>query len=431
MTDVTHETTTLDRLKKPKKPKNSKKPKKPKQHGDSSGPLRVLLVSTPFRAPLGADTWVHMQIMRTLDRSAHRVMVGCVPEFEDSPTAIGELVVADTTLELLPLHGGPQRPTATGLKAALTAASTWLPAAWSIVRLLRAIRRNDIRIVHTTDRPRDALMSVAVSKLTRAKSIVHVHVLYADWMSRGLKWAIRSADARVAVSEFVRQSLLDAGLPEESTFSVLNAVDVSALQPGVGRDDVRAEFGIAEAQPVIVTVCRLFAEKGPEELIRATDRIRQTLPDVRLLIVGEDNDWRQEYRQHLERVVDDLDLRAHVRFTGRRPDVPALMAAADVFAMPSFEEPFGLVFGEAMAMERPVVALDNGGTREVVEHGRQGLLSERGDIDALVDNLLTLLQDPALRQKMGEDGRRRVLADFRIERMGSDVAAVYRSVAAW
>ena len=71
----------------------------------------------------------------------------------------------------------------------------------------------------------------------------------------------------------------------------------------------------------------------------------------------------------------ELGIEKNVIFTGPRSDIAELLAACDVFALPSFEEPFGLVFAEAMAMKRPVVALANGGTPEVVEHGKCGLLS--------------------------------------------------------
>ena len=90
--------------------------------------------------------------------------------------------------------------------------------------------------------------------------------------------------------------------------------------------------------------------------------------------------------------------------SGGDPTSPSVMAAADVFAMPSHEEPFGLVFVEAMAMRRPVVALADSGTVEVVEHGRSGLLSTWGDVDQLAADLRTLLLDPALR---AVDGRLR------------------------
>jgi glycosyltransferase involved in cell wall biosynthesis len=102
-----------------------------------------------------------------------------------------------------------------------------------------------------------------------------------------------------------------------------------------------------------------------------------------------------------------------------------LLAACDVFSLPSFEEPFGLVFAEAMAMKRPVVALDSGGTPEVVVHGQCGLLSSPGDIDTLAANLLRVLGDPALRAQFGEYGRSRIEEHFTPQRMASDFAALY------
>jgi glycosyltransferase involved in cell wall biosynthesis len=106
------------------------------------------------------------------------------------------------------------------------------------------------------------------------------------------------------------------------------------------------------------------------------------------------------------------------------------MAACDVFTMPSLEEPFGLVYLEAMAMQRPVVSLDNGGTPEVVEHGLSGLLSPPRDIDALARNIVLLLRDPALRARMGAHGRSRVLEYFNVGRMAQDAGAAYEAVLA-
>jgi glycosyltransferase involved in cell wall biosynthesis len=132
----------------------------------------------------------------------------------------------------------------------------------------------------------------------------------------------------------------------------------------------------------------------------------------------------------LKEHASELGVGENVIFTGQRSDIAALMAACDVFALPSFEEPFGLVFAEAMAMKRPVVALTNGGTPEVVEHGKCGLLSPPGDIDALATNLLTLLDDAALRAQFGEYGRSRVEQHFTPQRMASDFAALYARILA-
>ena len=139
---------------------------------------------------------------------------------------------------------------------------------------------------------------------------------------------------------------------------------------------------------------------------------------------------RTSFTDELKLLARSLGVAEHVIFTGQRSDMPALMAAADVFALPSYEEPFGLVFAEAMAMKKPVVALASGGAPEIVEQGKSGLLSARGDADALAANLLKLLRDSGLRARMGEYGRRRVEEHFALQRLARDMEQVYSAVVA-
>jgi glycosyltransferase involved in cell wall biosynthesis len=174
-----------------------------------------------------------------------------------------------------------------------------------------------------------------------------------------------------------------------------------------------------------VSVARLFRWKGHFELLSALALVKRKHPNVRLAVVGSDYPADSGTTQMLKEHASGLGIGENVVFTGQRSDIALLLAACDVFSLPSFEEPFGLVFAEAMAMKRPVVALTNGGTPEVVEHGKCGLLSPPGDIDALAANLLRLLDDPALRAQFGEHGRSRVEEHFTPQRMASDFAALY------
>jgi glycosyltransferase involved in cell wall biosynthesis len=127
----------------------------------------------------------------------------------------------------------------------------------------------------------------------------------------------------------------------------------------------------------------------------------------------------------LRALVAELHLADNVIFTGQRRDVARLMAASDIYAMPSLYEPFGLVFAEAMAMRLPVVALNTGGTIEVVAHDQTGLLSEPGDVAALAANILVLIRDGELRKRLGSNGRRRAEERFQANRMGRDTARIY------
>ncbi len=395
---------------------------------DRPDPIGVLAVHTATLPPLGADTWVHAQILRGLDRSTHRVHVAYADRRDGRPTPTAEILDRMPDFERHHVSLGREVQSEADRTGPLGRLGDAWAAARSFARLVRVVRTNDIRIIHTSDRPRDAVVAVALARLTGARSIIHLHVLLRAWQGRALRWAIERADARIAVSAFVAQSLTDAGLGPNHV--VLNAIDNAEWTPGHGRDEIRAELGLAPDAPVVVTACRLFPEKGVAELIEAMAEVVATVPAARLVVVGRDVSADGSFGRQLEDLVEARGLTDHVIFTGQRPDVPELMAAADVFAMPSFEEPFGLVFVEAMAMGLPVVALDNGGTREIVVDGQHGLLSEPGDHAALVDHLGRLLADAELRDKLGSAGRERALADFDVARMAEDTAATYRRVLA-
>ena len=385
--------------------------------------MRVLFVSTKTRPPLDADTWIHAQILRDLDRSTTELWAACAPGTTDTVTPTYEALRRIEDLVVRPVDFGLERA-GRPIDAKPRALLGSLRTVRSLAGLAALIRRQQVQVIHTSDRPRDALACVLLAYMTGAKCLIHVHVGYGEWMSPFLKWSLKRADALIAVSEFVGRTLAASGHDPARIHVVLNAIDPEAWRPGDGREAVRQEFGIPAEAPTLITVCRLFPSKGPEELIRSLPALRGTHPSIRLIIVGEE--MVPGYRQHLGRVACDLGVAESVVFAGRRSDLSRFLAAADVFAMPSFGEPFGLVFLEAMAMGLPVVALNSGGTPEVVIDGVTGLLSEPEDADQLTNNLLTLLDDPERRYRMGLAGRERVEIHFATPRMADDTAMVYK-----
>ncbi len=382
----------------------------------------VLFVTTKVEPPLGADTWVLAQVMRDLDRRTTDVRAACVTGPVDAPTPTYQVLSRISDLGMHPVHFGLEL-SGRSTSGRLRALPSSLRAVPSVVRLAWQIRRRGIEVIHTSDRPRDALASVLLARLTGAQCLIHVHVGYGEWMSPILKWSLRRADALVAVSEFVGDTLVASGHDPARIHVVPNAIDPEVWHPGEGRHEVRQEFGVPDHAPLVVTVCRLFPSKGPEVLIRCLPAARQVHPDTTLLIVG--REVVPGYRQHLAQVAHDLGVGTHVRFAEHRSDIGRVMAAADVFAMPSLGEPFGLVYLEAMAMGLPVVALHSGGAPEVIVDAVTGLLSEPGDERQLTTNLLMLLSDPERRKNMGQAGRKRVEAYFTTPRMAADMSVVY------
>jgi glycosyltransferase involved in cell wall biosynthesis len=375
----------------------------------------------------GADAAVHADLMRHLDRNQFDVHVACTAGDGRSEPKSLRILRQIPELQVRPTHFLPV--TSRGLSKL----RELVPAAHAVPKdfwdLRRYVTTNRIRIIHSTDRPRSALYSVLLAKLTQAKAIVHVHVKWAAGYSLAARWSVQQADAVFSISEFVTRSVIEMGRAPGDIHTVLNAIDPALWDPATDGASLRRELGVPENVPLLASVSRLFKWKGQCELLQALALVRAEHPDTRLLIVGQDLPGHGDsFTRELKQLAIQLKLSEHVIFTGGRSDVPRIMAACDVFTLPSFEEPFGLVFLEAMAMAKPVVAIDNGGTTEVVEHGRSGLLSPAWDVPALAANISQLLREPALRARMGEHGRERVLGYFNAKRMAADAARAYGAV---
>ena len=387
----------------------------------------MLFVHTATQPPLGADTWVQSQIIGGLDKTRVDVHVACSFGAPSAPTPTFTAIHGTPDVRLIPVDFGRERSSTAG-QGRWRALKTSLPSLPSFIRLVRDARRHRISIVHTTDRPRDAFASLILARLTGSKCIVHAHVGFdAAWMGRMLQWSMKRADALIAISQFVASTLIAGGHDASRVHVVHNAIDLSRWTPGKGREEARRELDVAPGAPVVITVCRLFPAKGTTELLHAFASAHVERPNARLVVVG--REMTPGYAAQLADLAVELGVAEHVVFTGQRSDVPTLMAGADIYAMPSMYEPFGLVYLEAMAMELPVVALNSGGTPEVVEHGIDGLLSDPGDVDALTANLASLLDDPDRCRAMGRHGRNRTESRFTVARMAGDTEAVYRLLA--
>jgi glycosyltransferase involved in cell wall biosynthesis len=379
----------------------------------------------------GADTFIHTLIMRNLDRSRFDVHVAYSAEHPGARTPAFEVLETIPNLHLKPFNFGPSLSDRSGIAKT---AGVWgsLSTLVGFAGLARYVRKHNIRVIHSTDRPRDAVSCAVLGKLSGAKSVIHAHLRFAEWMGRGLRWSMAQVDAIAAVSEFVAQSLVDNGYARTKTHALLNAIELADWDFRMDGGPIRREFGIPANAPVISCVARLFRGKGQDDVIRAMAAIRDEFPDVRVLVIGRDDRqaMRTSFTEELKVLAQEIGVTDNVIFTGHRTDMPALMAACDVFALPSMLEPFGLVFVEAMAMKKPVLALDSGGVPEIVEHGKSGLLSALSDARGLAANMRTLLRDPQLRAQMGEYGRRRVERSFTSERLAEDTAALYAKLIA-
>lgn len=377
----------------------------------------------------GADSVVHTHLMRHLDRDRFTVHVACTKGSDPEPpeSLVRLQAEQDVHVRLTRFLPGLRERT---LNKVLRSVPEGLSAPLDFVDLREYVKREHIGIVHSSERPRDSLYAVGLAKAAGAKSVVHVHVKWSNIYSAPAKWAVNQADAVFSISKYVTSTVVSMGRDPGSIHTILNCVDPSMWDPATDGGIVRRELGIPAETKVLASVSRLFHWKGQRELLQAFARVRQRVPNVVLLIVGADAPHEGvSFTEELKGLARELGVAPHVHFTGGRSDIARVMAACDVYTMPSFEEPFGLVFLEAMAMGKPVVAIDNGGTPEVVAHGETGLLSPPWDIAALAQSIVRLLEDPALAKRMGQHGRERVLSRFNPKRMAREAGGAYETIA--
>jgi glycosyltransferase involved in cell wall biosynthesis len=384
---------------------------------------------------IGSDGMIHSLIMANLDRSRFGVHAAANrgSRFETT-TAVASLQ-ALPDVHVRPTSFGPSLNFRSWWSRLRDAIVTGPRAVASLIGLVIYARRRGIKIVHCTEKPRDAFYGYLVSRAAGAKCVIHLHVkVNHEWMLPLTTWAMRRADGLIGVSDYIRQTAIDSGYRPERCYALVNAIDASRWDPETDGSAVRAELGIAPDDVVLSIISRVYSWKGHTELLQALAKVAPEFGDFRLLLVGVDDlraqPGHKSYMAELRELTHELGLENHVIFTGFRTDIPQVMAATDIYTMPSFEEPCAVAFLEALAMSVPVIALDSGGTAQLVDHERSGLLSKPYDIDELAANILRLLRDPELRASMGRHGRERVLEYYTPARIARDAEVVYQDILA-
>jgi len=230
------------------------------------------------------------------------------------------------------------------------------------------------------------------------------------------------ADYVVVISQAAENALLAAGVSPEKIRLIYSSLDCDWFKPEAGERAAafRRELGLAPDWPLVGSVAVLNPRKGMNFLLEAIPLLRQTQPDIRLVIAGEGPIHNALARQARQPGIAD-----RVFFLGEQKDVRPLLASLAVFVLPSVAEGLGVAVLEAMAMAKPVVASKVGGLPELVEDGKTGFLVEPQNPSALAEAIARLLQEPELQRRMGEKARLRVEEHFSREQMVIKTETLY------
>ena len=223
----------------------------------------------------------------------------------------------------------------------------------------------------------------------------------------------RDVDGLTCLGEYTRTRL--SGVMRAPFTQLPPGVDATVFRPDSGGDEVRARLGLTN-RPVVVCVSRLVPRKGQDVLVRALPLIRRRVPGTALLLVGGGPN-----APRLRELAADLGVADDVVLTGSVPweELPAHHDAGDVFAMPCRSrygglevEGLGIVFLEASATGKPVIAGRSGGAPDSVRHGETGYVVDGTSVAEVADRVASLLEDPAKARAMGAAGRAWVERDW-------------------
>ncbi|MGH2554325.1 MAG: glycosyltransferase [Actinomycetota bacterium] len=292
--------------------------------------------------------------------------------------------------------------------------------------LVRALRPS---IVHTHS-PLTAAGARLVCKRPRGPRLVHtehnVWESYHPLTRRANLLTFPLNDHVFAVSDHVRQSirypLALRFLPMPPVENLYHGLDPASLVEADAADGIRESLGIPDDAPVVGTVANFRAEKGHRYLLEAAAHVRQSIPQVRFVLVG-----HGPLEEAIRRQVRQMRLEETVIFTGARDDAQRLTASFDVFALGSVYEGLSIALIEALALGTPAVVTNAGGMAEVVTHGVSAMVVPSRDPVALGDAILSVLNDPSLRQRLIEAGKARA-ADFDIRVAVRRMEEVYRGL---
>ena len=301
----------------------------------------------------------------------------------------------------------------------------------SALAKLVAVRK--IEIVHAHMARDYPLAAYAVRRNPGTRLIVTRHVLFP--LNRLHKVTLAHVSRLIAVSHAVARELEAQALisPEKITV-IQNGVDLKRIADARSRFD-RAEFCRRWNLPVdsslIGSIGTLTVLKGHEDFLQAAATLQNSTPPAFFIVSGTESAATKQYRQRLERLIQQLGLTERVRLLGKMDDISELYCALEVFVSASHSESFGLAIVEAMAAGAAVVATATEGAKEILRDGATGMLVPIGGIGDISRTIDKLLAHPEKRKELTANARLDVEKRFSLERMVSETEKIYAEVLAF
>lgn len=286
-------------------------------------------------------------------------------------------------------------------------------------RALRLAIGRPVDVVHAGRALPEGLVAWLVARVTRRPVVIYAHgEELTGWGSGNkylaMRFVLRHADRVIANSEFTKQTLIGMGVERECIELIHPGVDVGRFRPGLAYVDLRTGLGLGHDALLVLSVGRLSRRKGFDTVIRSLPALRDAGLDVHYAIIGIGED-----DAYLRGLADELGVADRVHRLGHVPmeDLPRWYNACDLFVLANRQvggdtEGFGMVFVEAGACGKAVVAGAAGGTASAVIDGVTGLRVDAAEVEPVAEALRKLLADRAARDALGAAGLERARGEL-------------------
>jgi glycosyltransferase involved in cell wall biosynthesis len=268
---------------------------------------------------------------------------------------------------------------------------------------------------------------VAAGRLARVPVIVDVVNIVRPGVGRTVLRAASRIGRLTIVNSRATASTLGEG-HRQRVEVVYPAIDLDRFTPGPADPSVRSSLGVPDSVPLVGLVGRIDRDKRVDVMIRAMAQLQGAARQAVLVLVGDRGTGSQQYTDEVIELGRQL-LGDRFVVTGRRSEIPEIMRCLDVMASSSVHEPFGLTVLEAMAAGRAVIVTNAGGPPEFVTDGVTGLVVAPENVEELANGLQRLLDDPALRDRLGQAAQTAVRPAFGLDAEAERLTQLYRSVA--
>jgi L-malate glycosyltransferase len=288
---------------------------------------------------------------------------------------------------------------------------------FSFLKLKKEIKKLSIDLVHSNSRTTQVLAE-RLSSFSGRPHIFTCHGFFKPRLSRRMFpcWG----QGVIAISQQVKEHLISDFKLNASKISVINnGIDTMNFGDFSLRNKLRQELGIND-HPLVGIIARLSDVKGHTYLIQAMKGVLNDFPSAKLLIIGQG-----KMKDALIKQVDDLGMRTNVLFIPEVKNTKDMLAAMDIFVMPSLQEGLGLALMEAMAQGLAVIGSSVGGINSLIQDKVTGLLVAPADVRGLTEAIIKLLKDLPLRRNLGINARKFIIGNFSKEKMVDSTLKFY------